>query len=279
MPDQLTRIGRSTIQHGKENDRVYLMKLADQDMPEILGKIERLATDNGYGKVFAKVPTRWRSLFAGAGYISEALVPLFFGGREDCHFMARYHDRQRHFEPKLKEIAAIISAAQQVKPASRSREPRNYTIRPCREEDSPEMAELFGAVFESYPFPVDDPDYLDRTMDNNVLYFGAWDVNDRLAALAAAEQDAAAANVEMTDFVTAPPHRRQGLARHLLRIMERNMRAKGLLVAYTIARAKSVGMNKSFAYAAYQYGGTLIRNTQICGKLESMNVWYKKLQP
>jgi len=36
-------------------------------------------------------------------------------------------------------------------------------------------------------------------------------------------------------------------------------------------------MNKTFAYAGYKYGGTLIRNTQICGELESMNVWYKQL--
>jgi len=47
--------------------------------------------------------------------------------------------------------------------------------------------------------------------------------------------------------------------------------------AYTIARALSAGMNVTFARAGYDYGGTLTNNTNICGQIESMNVWYKPL--
>jgi hypothetical protein len=36
-------------------------------------------------------------------------------------------------------------------------------------------------------------------------------------------------------------------------------------------------MNITFARAGYRYAGTLVNNTQICGQLESMNVWYKPL--
>jgi beta-lysine N6-acetyltransferase len=36
-------------------------------------------------------------------------------------------------------------------------------------------------------------------------------------------------------------------------------------------------MNKTFAALGYRYGGTLVNNTQICGDLESMNVWHKPL--
>jgi putative beta-lysine N-acetyltransferase len=277
MADRIVRIGRSTIQHGKENDRVYLIKLADADMPELLNKINALAVDKGYGKIFAKVPARWLSKFTEAGYSSEALVPLFFRGREDCHFMARYYDRQRGFEPARKEIAEVISQARQVKPDDRLKPPRNYTFKRCRGKDCPEMAELFGRVFETYPFPVEDPEYIDRSMDNDVIYFGASDQNDQLVSLASAELDLKAATAEMTDFATTPPHRRKGLARYLLRVMEEKMLEKDIAVTYTIARAKSIGMNKTFAYAGYKFGGTLIRNTQICGKLESMNVWYKQL--
>lgn len=277
MADQIIQIGQSTIQHGQENDRVYLMKLTDDDMPELLEKIDHLAVENGYGKIFAKVPARWLSRFAEAGYASEALVPLFFDGREDCHFMARYYDRQRSLEPARQEIAKVISLAREVNPAVRPKPAHDYTIRRCRPKDCPEMAELFGTVFETYPFPVEDPEYIDQTMDSDVIYFGAADQNDQLVSLASAELDPKAANVEMTDFATDPSHRRKGLARHLLRVMEDKMREKDISVAYTIARAISVGMNKTFAYAGYNYGGTLIRNTQICGKLESMNVWYKQL--
>jgi hypothetical protein len=37
-------------------------------------------------------------------------------------------------------------------------------------------------------------------------------------------------------------------------------------------------MNITFAKSSYTYSGTLTHNTQISGKLESMNVWYKDLQ-
>ena len=36
-------------------------------------------------------------------------------------------------------------------------------------------------------------------------------------------------------------------------------------------------MNKTFLNAGYNYSGTLTKNTQIAGKIESMNVWYKHL--
>ncbi|MDT8334446.1 MAG: putative beta-lysine N-acetyltransferase [Desulfurivibrionaceae bacterium] len=277
MADQLTKIGRSAIQHGKDNDRVYLIKLADEDMPELLDRIEALAAENGYGKIFAKVPVRWMTLFAEAGYTSEALVPFFFGGREDCHFMTRYHDRSRSFEPEQGKIAAVIGLARQEAAAPQQPPAGTYEIRRCRPADCTAMAGLFEKVFESYPFPVHDPSYIDRTMAANVDYFGVWDRKGRLLALASAEQDRSENNVEMTDFVTVSSHRRQGLAQLLLEVMEEDMRKRGIAVAYTIARAKSIGINKTFANAGYIYGGTLINNTQICGRLESMNVWHKQL--
>jgi beta-lysine N6-acetyltransferase len=58
---------------------------------------------------------------------------------------------------------------------------------------------------------------------------------------------------------------------------EAAMRPAGLRVAYTIARAMSPGINFTFAGAGYRFGGTLVNNTQIGGRIESINVWYKEL--
>ncbi|MFN2366654.1 MAG: putative beta-lysine N-acetyltransferase [Desulfurivibrionaceae bacterium] len=279
MADQLTTIGRSTMQQGKDNDRVYLIKLADEDMPELLGQIDELAAENGYGKIFAKVPVHWMTAFAENGYTSEALVPFFFGGREDCHFMGKYHDRNRAVEPDQDKITKVIGLARRQDNESRPEAADKYEIRQCRPEECAEMAGLFGEIFASYPFPVHDPDYIERTMAEDVVYYGVWSRSGQLVALASAEQDPVESNVEMTDFVTAPSHRRQGLARQLLEVMEADMGWRGITVAYTIARAKSIGINKTFANAGYIYGGTLVNNTQICGRLESMNVWHKRLNP
>ena len=83
----------------------------------------------------------------------------------------------------------------------------------------------------------------------------------------------------MTDFATLPSHRGRGLATHLLGRMDGAARTAGERVAYTIARAVSFGMNITFARRGYAFGGTLVSNTQIGGAIESMNIWYKVLQP
>jgi hypothetical protein len=59
--------------------------------------------------------------------------------------------------------------------------------------------------------------------------------------------------------------------------MEKHMIDNNIITSYTIARAKSPGMNITFARNGYEYSGTLINNTQISGKIESMNVWLKTL--
>jgi len=149
-------------------------------------------------------------------------------------------------------------------------------FRILRPTDTEKMAALYGAVFPSYPFPILDPDYLRSCMENHVLYVGAeWD--GTLAALAAAEMEPSDRNAEMTDFATLPEFRRQGLARRLLARMEEEVRNFGIRTAYTIARAGSPGMNLAFARSGYAFAGTLVNNTHIAGRIESMNVWYKPL--
>ena len=139
------------------------------------------------------------------------------------------------------------------------------------------MAEIYRRVFATYPFPIHDPSYLEKTMRENVVYFGVWQ-EGKLIALSSAEMDQSAASAEMTDFATLPECRGQGLATSLLTRMEAEMRRRGMNTLFTIARAVSFGMNITFARCGYQYGGTLTRNTQISGCLECMNIWYKPLQ-
>jgi hypothetical protein len=59
--------------------------------------------------------------------------------------------------------------------------------------------------------------------------------------------------------------------------METKMKKEGILLAYTIARAISRPINGTFAKAGYQFAGMLTNNTNICGSLENMNVWYRRL--
>jgi putative beta-lysine N-acetyltransferase len=142
--------------------------------------------------------------------------------------------------------------------------------------DVKEITSIYKKVFLSYPFPIHDPGYILETMKENVRYYGIR--KDRqLVALASAEVDMENANAEMTDFATLDGYRGKKLGQRLLARMESDMKNLGITTLYTIARLESIPMNKVFLKHQYQYGGTLVNNTNIAGKIESMNVYYKHI--
>ncbi len=285
MADLTCTLGNSLIQHGRENDRVYLMDLADTDLPGLLTEVDELAGRHRYGKIFAKVRAGWKEEFIRRGYRLEAEAPGLYpggpvgAGRENGLFLGKFLDPDRATDHEQTEMAAILKLArEQGENAAGRKKPLtgdHYLLRKCTPADCPEMAALFGRVFASYPFPVADPAFLAQGMES-VLYYGAWR-QGRLAAIASAELALGKQNAEMTDFATAQEDRGQGLAALLLAGLEKEAAALGIRVAYTIARAKSAAINITFARAGYSFNGALINNTQICGRLESMNVWSKPL--
>jgi len=275
--DSIETIDNSLVQHGPVNDRIYLMKVSGQDLPDLLPKLDALAEEQDYSKIFAKAPLQVKSLFEEYDYVQEAVVPNFYNGESDGVFLAKFIDPQREIDPAQEKIDGIIEIAQ-VKAEAAALEACEPVcdVRPAEKCDAQALADIYRQVFESYPFPIHETDYVLETMDSHVRYFGAFD-NGRLVAASSAEMDPASQNVEMTDFATLPEYRGQGLAQHLLGVMESDMRSCGMKTGYTIARALSAGMNVTFAKSGYQFVGTLTNNTNICGQIESMNVWYKQL--
>lgn len=277
MHDQTEYYGHSLIQHGPANDRIYLMKLEQEDYPDILERLDSLAEQHNYSKIFAKIPGFAAEAFEKKGYRCEASIPGLYRRSEDGFFMCRYRHPDRlidHDADRVQQVLDVALARSAHKPDHPL--PDDAESRLATPADCPAMADLYAQVFASYPFPIDDPAYLAKTMEENLIYAGIWQRED-LLALASAEMDEQGANAEMTDFATDPNWRGHGLANILLRRLEREVDRRGISTSYTIARATSFGMNICFARNGYQFGGTLIKNTQISGKLESMNVWYKEL--
>lgn len=277
MFDSIETIESSLIQHGPVNDRIYLMKVNGQDLPDLLPKLDALAEEQDYSKIFAKAPLQVKGLFEAHDYVAEAVVPNFYNGESDGVFLAKFIDPQREVDPAQGKIDHIIETAQEKAEGALPQSIETACdIRPAEKEDAEALADIYRQVFESYPFPIHQTDYVLETMDSHVRYFAAFD-GERLVAASSAEMDKASQNVEMTDFATLPEYRGQGLAQHLLGTMESDMRTCGMKTGYTIARALSPGMNITFAKNGYQFVGTLTNNTNICGKIESMNVWFKQL--
>jgi beta-lysine N6-acetyltransferase len=272
----LTR-GSSTIQHGHLNNRVYVMKLAPSDIPDIIRYADDLARKEGYSKIFIKVPESSVEVFASDGYVTEATVPFFFNGKEPAVFMGKYPDPARKEVRDATVIANVLSTAFGYAGERGAHElPDGFSLMHAHTGDAREIAALYRSVFDTYPFPIFDPDYIVRTMQGQIRYY-IIRKSHHLAAVASCEIDAENKNIEVTDFATDPQFRGFGFAGSLLHAMEADMKNEGILLSYTIARALSKPINATFAGAGYQYGGLLPNNTNICGATESMNVWYKRL--
>ena len=113
-------------------------------------------------------------------------------------------------------------------------------------------------------------------MDSHVDYF-AIEADGNIISASSAEKDLDNKNAELTDFATLPEWRGNGFAQLLLAQMEGDIKKQKIKTAYTIARAISPNMNIPFKKSGYSFCGRLKNNTNISGRIESMNVWYKSI--
>ena len=275
---------RSAIQHGPHNSRIYLLKLHSQDLPEIIPALDDLATAKNYGKIIAKIPQNHASFFIDAGYLQEALIPDFFNNGQGVLFLSKFIEPERFKEQntlrdadQMRRIEALIRQPLTQAGVTDHRGLASHRVQKCVPHDAVEMSRLFCQVFKTYPFPIFEPSYLIHSMDAHSLYFCIRH-HGRIVAIAAAETDPDNHSVEMTDFAVLPAWRDHGCGLALLIKMEETMRQRYKRIAFTIARTRSLGINKMFKKQGYTYAGLLRNNTNISGGIESMTVWFRKLK-
>ena len=277
MQDKIEKYKGCVIQHGNYNDRIYLIKITSSPSTKLPYKLIELAKTNGYSKIFAKVPENIAKIFFAAGFLEEARIPAFFSGNKPVVFMGYYLNAERIKEPDVNTIKENLKIAFRKKIIDKVPLLENrFVLRKCDKEDVSAMAKIYQEVFPSYPFPIHDSNYLLKTMQSHIDYFGI-ETDGGLVAVSSAETDKEAANVEMTDFATLSEWRGNNFGQQLLARMENEMKKKNIKTAYTIARAMSPGMNITFSKLGYQFGGRLKNNTNISGRIESMNIWFKVL--
>lgn len=274
--DKEEELSGSQIQHGHYNNRIYLMKLDPRDTAAVLEQLHSLASRNGYDRIVAKIPQSQADAFVQSGFRPEAEIPAFYSGTTAAVFMGKNLNSARGLEGDREQRKKILNAAIDCPESSPGSSSGRYRVKEAGPGDAEKITGLYRSVFRTYPFPIFEQEYILKTMEEKVRYFAVLD-GEKIIALASTEMDKASGSVEMTDFATDPEYRRNGLALRLLVNMEKEMIRDGFLTAYTICRAISRGMNLVFAKNGYSYGGTLVNNTNISGKIESMNIWYKNL--
>jgi putative beta-lysine N-acetyltransferase len=277
MQDTIEIIHGSKVQHGPHNNRIYLMELNRNRVQHIIESLDAMAQNCGYSKIFAKIPEPDWQNFKMAGYLKEATVPGFFNGKIDGFFLGKYFFQKRQ-QIKDHNYSLGEKGHHRKEPArKRSSNSLSFSqIDRCKPTDAQEMCYIYGQVFQSYPFPITKPEYLQSMMNENVIYF-CIRKEGKIMALASMEIDRDHENVEMTDFATLSQWRGYGLAARLLDHMDQEAHDMGIRTAYTIARAQSHGINSIFQQNGYSYGGLLKNNTHISGSIQSMTVWYKNL--
>ena len=117
-------------------------------------------------------------------------------------------------------------------------------------------------------------DYINKLLESGCLFGGVFH-RERLISIASAYPEKDLCRCELTDCATLPDYRGLSLTERILMLLEKEIKDKGPLTLYSLARARSYGMNRVFHKLDYKYQGRLINNCCLSGGFEDMNLWVK----
>lgn len=149
-----------------------------------------------------------------------------------------------------------------------------YVMRKADTQDIHKLAKLYDTVFETYPTPMNEPDYIQKVMEEGTVFY-AVEHDGHIVSAASAEINAPYGHAELTDCATLPSYRKLGFMHHLILALEKELQSMHIYVFYSLARALSYGMNQVFYQLGYTYTGRFQNNCYIFDKIEDMNLWVK----
>ena len=275
--DNIEYFNKSIIQHGKYNDRVYILKLSEEDLKDMIDIIKGLVDKYNYSKVIAKIPKWAYNRFIENGFVKEAFIPSFYNGSIDCYFLCKYNsDIRKNVEISVKKkINEVLEIAESKKNQQyHIKNKYSERIKRLDEDDINNLTNLYKKVFSTYPFPIFDEKFIYKKINDDTIFYGIY-YKDNLISASSLEIDYDNYNAEMTDFATLEKNRGNNLSYFLLKKMECAVKQLKIKTLYTIARSMSYGMNITFCKMNYEFGGILYNNTCISGGIENMNVYYK----
>ncbi|MBM7584233.1 putative beta-lysine N-acetyltransferase [Bacillus pakistanensis] len=224
-------------------------------------------------KIIIKSRNEHIHLLLELGFQLEGVVNGYFNGG-DAYFVSKFLEtnrRENQFWIKEDEIIAGVRGLDREELFI-----EGGRIKKAKIDDAPRLSKLYQEVFEIYPVPLQEQDYLEDCLNSGTIFLFVEEGGEIVSA-ASAEINTQYSNVEMTDCATLPKHRGKGYMKQLLLALEIELKSKNIYCAYTIARALSFGMNAAFHQLDYRYRGRLVNNCYIFDKMEDMNIWVKDL--
>ncbi len=259
------------------NSRVKLMEYRPQDLPLLSKRLVSMAEEQSLGKIIVYAHMGDVSTLQEQGFEVEGTIDGFRDGDPVC-MMARFVDQERAISVNAEEKDRIVKMAKMASEKKPTVDlPEGFDLRPAKPEDAPSLAQLYKEVFTSYPTPIDQPEEIERAMEDEV-YFSVVTHKEKIVSASSADVFPEQKVAEMTDCATLPAYRGKGLVSVLFSHLEERMRSRGIPNLFSLTRAVSVGMNVIAAKHGYCYRGRLVQNCHIAGQYEDMNIWVKTLE-
>lgn len=269
---------RATLFLDHYNRRIKILDYTAEDLEALILKVRFLSEANGFDKIYCMAhPEDWIG-FLRHGYVLEAVLKYFLRG-EDAFIVSKFRSQERITSRHIMEEILMVEQVMATPPPKGPRPPlpEGVELRMARREDIPELIQLYQTIFASYPSPLTHASYLETVFQTEAI-FAVCTREGRIVSAASAEIHPSVKAAELTDCATSEEARGLGLMSHILVRLEDEMRREGYICAYTMARARSWGMNTVFHRLGYAFNGRLVNNCDIFGDLEDMNIWVKNLR-
>ncbi|MEZ4448739.1 MAG: putative beta-lysine N-acetyltransferase [Nannocystaceae bacterium] len=260
------------------NQRLRVLEYRADDVEPMVMALRVLADANGFDKILVMASHDDWQAFLGSGYVLEAVLQYFHAG-VDAFVVSKFRSQERLSSPNLMEETLLIERIMAERAIGRGRElPEGYAVRLAVRDDIPALLRLYRTIFESYPSPLVHASYLEHVFQRESIFAVCVDEGGEVVAAASAELTPSKRAAELTDCATSPAARGKGLMSRILAHLEGELCRREYLCAYTMARARSFGMNSVFHQLGYAYTGRLINNCDIYGAYEDMNIWVRDLR-
>ncbi|WP_158282312.1 putative beta-lysine N-acetyltransferase [Salipaludibacillus keqinensis] len=240
--------------------------------------VKKLAIEKKCDKVIFYVTLSQQPIINAYADRYEGMIEAFFNG-EDAHIFALFLDTDRDqtsLTQLEKNVFRLVHRKKGQGPSHRFQLPPGYFMRWGRKDDVYQMATLYETVFASYPTPMNEPDFITKMMDDDV-YFLVVEHKRKIVSACSADLMKKFSAAELSDCATYREHRSKQLLSYQVAHLIPRLKKIGVKTLFSYSRSISAGMNLVNAKHGFHFGGRMIKNSNICGRLENMNIWYKAL--
>jgi beta-lysine N6-acetyltransferase len=259
------------------NQRIKILNYNAENFRGMVQNLRWIAEANGFDKIIAMASRQdWR-MFLRFGYVLEAVIKYYLNG-EDAYVMSKFRSQERLSSGSLMEEILLIENIMDEPRVQEVRSlPQGMRIRMARQEDVPNLISLYQDIFETYPSPLIHASYFETIFQKESI-FALCEQDGTIVSAASAELYPEHKAAELTDCATRKQFRGLGLMRQILEFLEQELCRRDYICSYTMARARSYGMNNVFYRLGYDFLGRLVNNCDIYGAYEDMNIWVRDLR-